>query len=221
MDIIGLITSFGVIAILAVIFAESGLLIGFLFPGDSLLFTSGVLIQTGILDINIHLFAILVFIAAVLGDNTGYAFGRRIGSRLFSRQYSKFFKQEYLVRANKFYEKHGAFTIVLTRFMPIIRTFTPIVAGASKMNYKKFMMFNLIGGLAWAAGNSYLGYFLGVVFEKLGLHVESVIYPIIIVIILGSLIPPAWHLLKNKNSRDILFAEIKKQYRQLVAKFKK
>jgi membrane-associated protein len=221
MDIIGLITSFGVIAILAVIFAESGLLIGFLFPGDSLLFTSGVLIQTGILDINIHLFAILVFIAAVLGDNTGYAFGRRIGSRLFSRQDSKFFKQEYLVRANKFYEKHGAFTIVLARFMPIIRTFTPIVAGASKMNYKKFMMFNLIGGLAWAAGNSYLGYFLGVVFEKLGLHVESVIYPIIIVIILGSLIPPAWHLLKNKNSRDILFAEIKKQYRQLVAKFKK
>jgi membrane-associated protein len=221
MDIIGLITSFGVIAILAVIFAESGLLIGFLFPGDSLLFTSGVLIQTGILDINIHLFAILVFIAAVLGDNTGYAFGRRIGSRLFSRQDSKFFKQEYLVRANKFYEKHGAFTIVLARFMPIIRTFTPIVAGASKMNYKKFMMFNLIGGLAWAAGNSYLGYFLGVVFEKLGLHVESVIYPIIIVIILGSLIPPAWHLLKNNNSRDILFAEIKKQYRQLVAKFKK
>jgi membrane-associated protein len=221
MDIIGLITSFGVIAILAVIFAESGLLIGFLFPGDSLLFTSGVLIQTGILDINIHLFAILVFIAAVLGDNTGYAFGRRIGSRLFSRQDSKFFKQEYLVRANKFYEKHGAFTIVLARFMPIIRTFTPIVAGASKMNYKKFMMFNLIGGLAWAAGNSYLGYFLGVVLEKLGLHVESVIYPIIIVIILGSLIPPAWHLLKNKNSRDILFAEIKKQYRQLVAKFKK
>jgi membrane-associated protein len=221
MDIIGLITSFGVIAILAVIFAESGLLIGFLFPGDSLLFTSGVLIQTGILDINIHLFAILVFIAAVLGDNTGYAFGRRIGSRLFSRQDSKFFKQEYLVRANKFYEKHGAFTIVLARFMPIIRTFTPIVAGASKMNYKKFMMFNLIGGLAWAAGNSYLGYFLGVVFEKLGLHVESVIYPIIIVIILGSLIPPAWHLLKNKNSRDILFAEIKKQYRQLLAKIKK
>jgi membrane-associated protein len=221
MDIIGLITRFGVIAILAVIFAESGLLIGFLFPGDSLLFTSGVLIQTGILDINIHLFAILVFIAAVLGDNTGYAFGRRIGSRLFSRQDSKFFKQEYLVRANKFYEKHGAFTIVLARFMPIIRTFTPIVAGASKMNYKKFMMFNLIGGLAWAAGNSYLGYFLGVVFEKVGLHVEGVIYPIIIVIILGSLIPPAWHLLKNKNSRDILFAEIKKQYRQLVAKFKK
>lgn len=221
MDIIGLITGFGVVAILAVVFAESGLLIGFLFPGDSLLFTSGVLIQSGILDVNIHLFAILVFIAAALGDNTGYAFGRRIGHRLFSRQDSRFFKQEYLVRAQSFYEKHGSLTIVLARFMPIIRTFTPVVAGASNMNYKKFMMFNLIGAFVWGVGTTYLGYFLGVVFERLGLDVESVIYPIIIVIILASLIPPAWHLMKNKNSRDVLFDEVKKQYRQIASKFKK
>jgi membrane-associated protein len=221
MDVIGLITGLGVIAILAVVFAESGLLIGFLFPGDSLLFTSGVLIHSGILDINIHLFVVLVFIAAVLGDNVGYAFGRRIGGRLFSRRDSKFFKQEYLVRANAFYEKHGSLTIVLARFMPIIRTFTPVVAGASKMNYKKFMTFNLIGGLLWGAGNTYLGYSLGVMFEKLGLDVESVIYPIVIIIILGSLVPPLLHLTKNKNSRDVLFAEIKKQYKQLISKFKK
>lgn len=221
MDIVGFITGLGLIAILLVVFAESGLLIGFLFPGDSLLFASGLLINSGVLDINIHLFIILVFIAAVLGDNVGYTFGREVGHKLFSRQNTRFFKQEYLLKSQKFYEKHGAYTIVLARFIPVIRTFAPIVAGSSKMNYKTFLKFNMLGALLWGASNTYLGFYLGSLFKQLGLDIEMIILPLMFVIIVVSLIPPIYHLFKNKESRTIFTKEFQKQLKQLKNKFKK
>lgn len=221
MDIVGFITGLGVIAILLVVFAESGLLIGFLFPGDSLLFASGILIHSGVLDINIHLFVILVFIAAVLGDNVGYTFGRKVGHKLFSRENTRFFKQEYLIRSQKFYEKHGAYTIVLARFIPVVRTFAPIVAGSSKMEYKKFLRFNIIGAFLWGAGNTYLGYYLGSLFEQLGLDIEMIILPLMLVIIVASIIPPIYHVYKNQETKTIFVNEFKKQIKQLRNKFKK
>lgn len=221
MNIVEFITGLGVIAILLVVFAESGLLIGFLFPGDTLLFASGIMIHSGVLDINIHLFIILVFIAAVLGDNVGYAFGRKVGHKLFSRQNTRFFKQEYLLKSQKFYEKHGAYTIVLARFIPVIRTFAPIVAGSSKMNYKTFLKFNMLGALLWGAGNTYLGFYLGSLFKQLGLDIEMIILPLMFVIIVVSLIPPIYHLFKNEESRTIFTKEFQKQLKQLKNKFKK
>ena len=151
--LIHLITGIGVLAILFVIFAESGLLIGFFLPGDSLLFTSGFLVQQNVLPINIHIFVFLLFIAAALGDSVGYTFGRRVGRKLFERERSRFFRPEHLKAAEVFYEKHGSKTIVLARFVPFVRTFAPIVAGASKMHYKTFLIFNLLGAAAWTSGD--------------------------------------------------------------------
>jgi putative membrane protein len=139
----------GIVAVIAVIFAESGLLVGFFLPGDSLLFMSGFLTQQGIFKINIHLFALLLFIAAVAGDNVGYSFGKRVGRKLFERPNSRLFKQQYLVQAEQFFEKHGSKAIVLARFVPVVRTFTPIIAGVSTMHYRTFFVYNLIGGFLW------------------------------------------------------------------------
>src|SRR5688572_18827350 len=128
-DLADIIKAIGLIGVMAIVFAESGLLIGFLFPGDSLLFTAGILVSQDILSINIHLLVLLLFLCAVLGDNVGYAFGRRVGKRLFQRKESLLFNPENISRAEAFYEKHGGKTIVIARFTPMIRTFAPIVAG--------------------------------------------------------------------------------------------
>lgn len=214
-DLVDIITGLGVLAILFVIYAESGLLIGFFLPGDSLLFTAGVLTHAGVLNINIHLFVLLLFIAAVLGDSTGYAFGRRVGRKIFKRPDSFLFRQENIAHAEDFYEKHGGKTIIIARFIPVVRTFAPIVAGVGKMRYKTFLAYNLIGGALWAAGITYLGYFLGVFFERIGIDVDTVLYPIIAVIILASVLPPAIHILKDKKRRLAIIAGTKQQLRVL------
>ncbi len=204
------ITGFGVLAILFVVFAESGLLIGFVFPGDSLLFTAGYLVQqaehgsTIGLHINIHLFLLLIFIAAVLGDSVGYTFGRRVGRKLFERENSRFFKKKYLVQAEDFYKKHGSLTIVLARFIPIVRTFAPIVAGASKMHYNTFLSFNIIGGALWSATFTYLGYFAGALLIELGVNIEIAA----LIIVFLSVLPMIIHALKDENSR----AALKRQF---------
>jgi membrane-associated protein len=151
-DLIDFIKFVGIFGILAVVFAESGLLIGFFLPGDSLLFTTGFLIHTGFLPVNIHIAVLLIFIAAVLGDTVGYIFGRKTGKHLFKRKDARLFKQENVRRAQAFYDKHGSKTIIIARFIPIVRTFAPIVAGVGKMEYRKFITFNIIGGFLWAAG---------------------------------------------------------------------
>ena len=212
---IHLITGLGVLAILFVVYAESGLLIGFVFPGDSLLFTAGYMVQQNILHLgslpfNIHIFVAMLFVAAVLGDSTGYAFGHRVGRKLFDRPNSKFFKKKYLVQAENFYEKHGALTIVLARFVPIIRTFAPIVAGTSKMHYRTFLLFNLIGAALWTASFTYLGYFAGAALTKAGVNIEVAA----IIIILLSISPMIIHALKQKETRALIRSQFGKIFKR-------
>ena len=205
----------GIFGLLAIIFAESGLLIGFFLPGDTLLFTAGFLVNVGILKFNIHFLVFLLFLAAVLGDNIGYTFGRRVGRRLFSRPNSRLFKQENVQRAEAFYEKHGGKTIIMARFIPFIRTFAPVVAGVGSMSYKTFLFYNLIGGLLWAGGVTYLGYFLGSWFTSLGLNIDQVILPVVAVILILSISPALIHLLKDKEQRTALWQATKRELKGL------
>lgn len=217
-DLLEFIKWASIIGVAAVIFAESGLLIGFFLPGDSLLFATGFLIHAGLLPININLAVLIIFIAAVVGDSVGYTFGRKLGPRLFKRQDARLFKQEYVQRAQDFYEKHGGKTIVIARFIPIVRTFAPIVAGAGKMDYKRFLTFNLIGGLLWAAGVTYAGYFLGSFFEGIGLDIDHVLLPIIAIIILISVLPPAIHIFKDKKNRTLFWEGTKREIKSIFGK---
>ena len=212
------IAGFGIFAILFVIYAESGLLIGFFFPGDSLLFTAGFLFQQGILPgaipINIHLFALLLFIAASLGQSTGYLFGKKVGRKLFDRKNSRLFRKDNLVRTEAFYEKHGPIAIVLACFVPIIRTFVPIVAGISKMSYRQFLPFNLIGAFTWTYSFTYLGFFAGKVLHDMGINVEIAA----LIIIFLSISPMLYHALKDKARRQALWEGTKREIRILLGK---
>lgn len=217
-DLLDFIVWASIFGVAAVVFAESGLLIGFFLPGDSLLFATGFLIHAGILPANIHLAVLIIFIAAVLGDSVGYTFGRKLGPRIFNRKDARLFKQEYIKRAQEFYEKHGGKTIIIARFIPIVRTFAPVVAGAGKMEYRRFLAFNVIGGLLWAVGITYAGYFLGSVFEHAGIEIDHILIPIILVIILISVLPPAIHILKNKKNRTALWEGTKRELRSIFGK---
>jgi len=219
-DLIEFIKWASIIGVALVVFAESGLLIGFFLPGDSLLFTTGFLISAGFLNINIHLAVLIVFIAAVIGDSVGYTFGRKLGPRLFRKKDARFFKQDYIQQAQAFYEKHGGKTIIIARFIPIVRTFAPIVAGASDMNYRRFLSFNVIGALLWAAGVTYAGFLLGGVFESVGIEIDTVLLPIIAVIILVSVLPPAIHILKVKKNRDAIWDGTKRQFKSIFSRNK-
>ncbi|MBA3653130.1 MAG: VTT domain-containing protein [Actinobacteria bacterium] len=178
-----LIETFGTIGILAVVFAETGLLVGFFLPGDSLLFTAGLLASQG--KLNFAVIAIGCFVAAVAGAQTGYYIGRRIGPALFRRPDSRLFKREYVDRAQAYFEEHGSRTIVLARFVPIVRTFSTVVAGVSRMEAGTFLAYNLIGGLVWTIGVTTAGYFLGKTIPS----IDKYLLPIIAGIILVSLIP--------------------------------
>jgi membrane-associated protein len=192
-----LISTFGLIGILVLVFAESGLLIGFFLPGDSLLFTSGLLVADGhYLHQPLWLMCLLISVAAALGDQFGYLFGRRFGPALFRRPNSRLFKRENLERAAAFFDRYGARSIVLARFVPIVRTFTPIVAGASGMHYRRFVVYNVIGGVLWSCGVTILGYFLGQV-----AFVKSNIELILIGIVVISVIPIAIEFLRGRRRR--------------------
>lgn len=205
-DYAGLILSLGILAyivIFGIIFAESGLLIGFFLPGDSLLFTAGFLASQKIAGtsqnyLSIWILMIITFIGAVTGDSVGYSFGHRIGRRIFNKPDSKLFKKENLEKAEKFYEKHGAKTIILARFVPIVRTFAPIVAGVGKMNYKTFISFNVIGGFLWAVIIPLAGYYLG----RLIPNVDKYLLPIIALIIVVSAIPAAMEFIKDRRKKS-------------------
>jgi membrane-associated protein len=190
----------------AIVFAESGLLIGFFLPGDSMLFTAGFLINV----------VALVFIAAVLGDGVGYMFGKRVGRRLFNRPNSILFRQENVQKAEEFYEKHGGVTVILARFIPVVRTFVPIIAGVGKMSYRTFLTYNIIGALLWAAGISYIGYYVGALLHKLGIEIDTILLPVVLLIILLSVLPPVIHVLKDKKQRDLVWNGTKKQIRVLL-----
>lgn len=213
---INFITGFGILAILLVIFAETGLLIGFIFPGDSLLFTAGYLVQEHILPINIHVFVLLLFIAGVLGESTGYLWGRYFGKKLYRRPDGRIFKKEYLEKSEAFYKKHGPLAIVLAVFIPIVRTFVPLVAGISKMDYRKFVPFNILGVALWTAGFTYLGYYAGAFLRSKGINVEIAA----IIIILLSISPMLVHALKDKKHRESIANAITYQAKSLFSRKK-
>jgi len=198
MDLVELIKTVGYLGLSGIVFAESGLFFGFFFQGDSLLFTAGFLASQNFL--NIWTTVILVFVSAVAGDSVGYAFGKKVGLAIFRKEDSRFFKKEYLNKAEKFYEKNGAKTIIIARFVPIVRTFAPIVAGVGSMNYSKFIKFNLIGGFLWSVGLVGAGYFLGRVIPG----VDKYLLPIILLIIILSILPSALHLNKERRNKKKL-----------------
>jgi membrane-associated protein len=151
----------GIYLLLFFVFAETGLFVGFFLPGDSLLFTAGLFCSTGILRLHPVMLVILIILAAVAGNMVGYAFGKKVGTLLFNRKSSFFFRQEHLVAAHEFYIKHGKKTIILSRFLPIVRTFAPIVAGIVKLDYYKFFIYSLVGAIFWVNGLVLTGYFMG------------------------------------------------------------
>lgn len=192
-DLPALIQSIGYLGVWGIIFAESGLLIGFFLPGDSLLFTAGFLASQQLL--NVWLLILGAAICAVAGDSVGYATGHRFGRRLFRREDSRFFHREHLLKAQKFYEQYGGKAVILARFMPIIRTFTPITAGMGKMHYLTFFRYNLVGGIAWTVGLTLLGYFLGSVIPD----VDRYLLPIVLAIVVISILPSLFHLWQEKR----------------------
>jgi membrane-associated protein len=191
-DLEGLIRWGGYFVITAIIFAETGLLLGFFLPGDSLLVTAGLLCGTGLL--NIWLLGILVTVAAIVGQSLGYAIGKAAGPPLFKREDSRFFKRRYLVQAHEFYEKHGGKTVVIARFMPIFRTFVPVVAGAAAMEFRAYTIFNVVGAALWVWSMLIIGYLLGNI-PGVRQHIDIVI----IVVILLSLMPGAIAWLRQRQ----------------------
>lgn len=189
-----LLKEFGYLGLLAIIFSESCFL--FFLPGDSLLFTAGFLAYKGLL--NIWILMIGTFICAVLGNNVGYAFGARFGRRLFQKN-SWLFQKKYLLKAQNFYEKQGGKTIVIARFMPIVRTFVPIVAGLGSMPYRIFLKYNVIGGFIWTFGLVLLGYCLGLFLGKV-IDVDKFLLPIIVGIVVISMIPSVIHFYQERKS---------------------
>ncbi|MFI1764623.1 VTT domain-containing protein [Streptomyces sp. NPDC020800] len=189
-----LLDTYSIWGLLLIVFAESGLLIGFFLPGDSLLFTCGLLITSHQLDFPLWGAIALICLAAVLGDQAGYMFGKKVGPSLFNRPDSRLFKQENVTKAHEFFEKYGPKSLVLARFVPIVRTFTPIIAGVSGMKYRSFLVFNVIGGVLWGAGVTLLGSWLG----NIG-FVKNNIEAILILIVLVSVVPIAIEFLRARS----------------------
>ena len=185
-DVEGIIRWGGLLALVAIVFAETGLMVGFFLPGDSLLVTAGVFAAAGMLDI----WALLgsVTVAAIVGDQVGYYIGRSTGPRLFRREDSLLFRRAHLLRARAFYERHGGKTIILARFMPIIRTFAPVVAGVGEMQYSRFVSFNVVGGFLWVFSMCLLGFMLGHAVPDIDRHIHVVIAVVIALSLLPGII---------------------------------
>jgi membrane-associated protein len=193
-----IIQSGGILLVAAIIFAESGLLVGFFLPGDTLLFGAGLAASQGRLPLIWLILAVVV--AAVVGDNVGYSIGRRTGHRLFKKKDGILFQHEHIERAEKFYEKHGGKTIIMARFIPVVRTFAPVVAGVGKMPRRRFMAFNVIGGILWGVGMPLLGYYLGSKIPHLDKYIEWVLLAVIVI----SLFLSVAHILKDPDARRLI-----------------
>lgn len=195
-DILTLIKTLGYFGVWGIVFAESGIIFCFFMPGDSLLFTAGVLAAQGFL--NLAILAIGCFIAAVTGNLLGYEVGKRVGMRLFKNGDTRFLKHKHLEMTQSFFNKHGRMAIILARFLPIIRTFTPFLAGVAQVPYRLFVLYSIIGALAWAVGLTVFGYFLGELIpaDKL----DQYLLPIVLGIIFVSLLPSAWHIYKEMQA---------------------
>jgi membrane-associated protein len=176
----------GIFGLILIVFAETGLMIGFFLPGDSLLVTAGLFAARGDLDIVWLNFALIC--AAIIGDATGYWIGKRTGQALYNRPNSFFFRRQHLIKTHEFYEKHGGKTIVIARFMPILRTFAPVVAGAAEMTYRKFAFYNIMGGIGWVMSMTLIGYFLGQAVPNIDEHIHLVVAVVIFLSLLPGLI---------------------------------
>jgi membrane-associated protein len=202
-----LLTWGGYPVLMAIIFAETGLLVGFFLPGDSLLVTAGVLVNAGLLNPfelstfgNLLLMNAVLVVMAIVGDAAGYSIGYKTGPLIFNREQSFFFRKDHLVATQKFYEKHGGKTIVLARFMPMVRTFAPVVAGVGRMGYRRFATFNVMGGAGWVTSMSFLGYFLGKIFGAK--EIERIVYLIVFISVLPLIIGAIRHRMNGKKNSD-------------------
>lgn len=190
-----LIETFGMLGILAIVFVESGLLVGFMLPGDSLLFTAGLLSAAGTLP-DIWILLVTIPIAAIAGDQVGYLIGAKAGPAIFKRPESRFLRPEHIERSHEFFERYGGRTIVIARFVPIVRTLAPVMAGVSRMRYRTFVAYNVIGGIGWGVGVTSLGYFLGQIdFVKANIEL------IILAIVALSVVPIAVEMLRARRAR--------------------
>lgn len=204
-EITELIRAVGILGVMGIIFAESGLLLGFFLPGDTLLFSAGFLATKDVFGISIHVMVLLLIIAAILGEAVGYGFGHKVGHRIFRRKDSALFNPDNLVRAEKFYEKYGPITIMLARFVPVVRTFVPVVAGAAKMNMRVFTFYNILGAVLWISIVTYIGYFAGGFLESRGINIDNLILPVIALVTLATVSSPLYHVLRDPESRKQFF----------------
>ncbi len=195
-DVRALIQWGGYVGLTTIIFAETGLLVGFFLPGDSLIVTAGLLAATTGL-FNVWGLGLLLTVASILGNTAGYAIGKAAGPRLFSREDSLLFNKKHLYRAHEFYERHGGSTVVIARFMPIVRTFVPVVAGMAQMRYRSYAIYNVLGALGWIWSMLFIGYFLGRYIPGVDRHIESVILLVIFVSLLPGLI--GWYRARTKS----------------------
>lgn len=211
----GLLDTFGVyvyVALFIIVFAETGLAVGFFLPGDSLLVVAGLFAAAG--KMNLAILMVTLFAAAVIGDAVGYLTGKKMGETLFTRPKSRVFNPKHIQKAHAFYEKHGGKTIVIARFVPIVRTFAPIVAGAAQMPYRQFLLYNIFGGLFWVVSMLLAGYFLGGLVEQFARSVfgvenfllEDHIDKVVIIVVLLSILPIIFEYLKARRERKIVAA---------------
>jgi membrane-associated protein len=199
-DVKALVAWAGYVGLTTIIFAETGLLLGFFLPGDSLLVTAGLLSSQPRFGLNVYLLGALLTVASILGNAVGYFIGRASGPRLFRREESLLFKPRYLRQAHEFYERHGGKTIIIARFMPIVRTFVPVVAGAAGMSNKRYTLYNVVGGVLWIWSMLFTGYFLGRYIPGIDRHIETVI----IVVIALSLLPGVIGWLRSRKSATVV-----------------
>jgi len=204
-DLRGLVQWAGYVGLTAIIFSETGLLVGFFLPGDSLLVTAGLLASQPGFGLNVYLLGLILSVAAIVGDSVGYAIGRATGPRIFTRENSLLFNRKHLERAHAFYERHGGKTIILARFMPIVRTFAPVVAGVADMHYRTFVTYNVIGGLAWVWSMLFIGYFLGRWIPGIDKHIEAVILVVIFLSILPGIV--SWMRERRRSSAAVVDGE--------------
>lgn len=202
------------VGLVFIVFAETGLAIGFFLPGDSLLVVAGLFAAAG--KLNLAVLMITLFVAAVVGDAVGYFSGRKAGEALFTRPKSRFFNPKHLKKAHEFYEKHGGKTIIIVRFVPIVRTFAPIVAGAAQMSYRQFVTYNVVGGFAWVVSMLLAGYFLGGIVESLvrdvfgveGFRLENHIDKVVIIVVFLSILPIIYEWLKHKFGKSEVMDDV-------------
>jgi len=193
-----LVQNLGLLGLLAIIFAECGLLVGFFLPGDSLLFAAGLLVSTGSFKQPLWLVCLLVTLAAIAGNIAGYAIGRKAGPTIFSREDSRLFRRAYVDKAEAFFSKYGARSLILARFVPIVRTFITVMAGVARMDVRRYLVFSTIGGVLWATGLVLVGYWLGGV-DFIARHLELIAVGIVVL----SVIPMAFELRRNRSSSTV------------------